>query len=124
MTRLDRPSDPLEAEFFDGIYRRNIENTFFDSRFCKFEEQVQYCVEAAATMLALSRVAKLKALDTGELLRVCAESAKQNCGTIALVADFSARGAELSRAVHNLVARVAAAQLRKRAPTLFDTGTV
>lgn len=121
---FDRPSDPLEAEFFDGIYRKNIKKVLFDSRRLGFDEQVQECVKAAVAMLALSRVAKLKALDTEELLRLCAERARPSFGTVAMVKDFNARSAELVRGVANLVARTAAEQLRKRTPTLPFTETV
>jgi hypothetical protein len=107
------PSDPLLADLFGGLHSgfqgktgmHQIAKVFHDSQQMKFPEQLLGCAHAGMNVLALSRNAKLGALDTEAIeARVLAKLAAsgETLSNFELVKDFEAR----SRLVTQYIARI------------------
>jgi hypothetical protein len=84
---------PLHAELYTGIFRKDIENRFFDCRKMTFDEQLAECVEVAARNLALKRTRRFieAQLDTGEVESVAIAKLQAGKEYLAQLANYQAR---------------------------------
>jgi len=112
---------PLHGELYGGIYRKDIENRFFDCSDMTFDEQLAECVEVAITNLALKRTRRYKEaqLDDRELKSAALAKLAAGMQTLSLEPDFVLRSKQTVQAVvHSVV--VAAVEImtsRCGAPT-------
>jgi hypothetical protein len=102
-----RPLDPLKAELYDGIYRKKIDDVFFDSQRQPFPEQLKACVEEATTSLMLNRTGKMMHVDEIELIELALR--KLHLGAVALesIRDFSQRRRQVTTSVTRCVIEAA-----------------
>jgi len=103
-----RPTDPLKAELYDGIYRRKVEDAFFDCQRLPFREQVQGCVGEATTGLVLNRVARLKTLRAEQIEVRAITKLQPGLAALQAVGDFSRRRDQTVAAVIRAVVESAA----------------
>lgn len=107
---------PLHEEFYGGIYRKDIEDRFFDCRKLSFDEQVADCVNATVTMLATNRVRRFKEaqLDAREVETAALTKLAVGKQALSSVADFDFRRDETVKAVVRAVVEAAAKMIASR----------
>jgi hypothetical protein len=103
-----RPTEPLRAELYDGIFRKKIENAFFDSQREPFEQQIETCVEEAVTSLMLNRTGKMMHLRDADIVKLALQKLSAGIETLKHVKDFSQRRAMVANAIARTVADAAA----------------
>jgi hypothetical protein len=104
----ERPAEPLRADLYDGIYRKKVENAFFDMRRHPIREQLRECVREAVTTLMLNRVATMKSLSGDEIEHRAFRKLTAGAETLAAVSDFSMRQTMAARTVIRAVVDAAA----------------
>jgi len=106
----------LHAELYSGIYRKDIENRFFDCRNLSFDEQLAECIEEAVRNLALKRTrrfveAHLDAREVEAAAIARLQTAKQ---VLANVADYGTRCTQAVAAVCRAVVEATAGIIELR----------
>jgi hypothetical protein len=100
---------PLHAELYTGIFRKDIEDRFFDCRKMSFDEQVAECVEEAVTNLASKRTRRFieAQLDAQEVESAALAKLAAGKQTLGLVPDFDFRCQQTVQAVVRSVVEAA-----------------
>jgi len=112
---VGRPADPLQAEFWDAIYGKRIENIFYDSQSLPFEQQLHACVESAVTDVVNNRRGKAMHLRAEQIAKLALELLN-GAETVRAIADFGNRAKHCAIAVRNAVSAAAAAVYDKKFP--------
>jgi uncharacterized protein YdaU (DUF1376 family) len=103
-------NSPLLGELYAGIYRKDIEERFFDCRNMGFEKQVAECVQAAVTALATNRVRRFAEtrLDAREVEIAAIERLQGPKEVLAQIQNYETRRAQTMAAVCRVVTEAAA----------------
>ncbi len=103
-----RPIEPLRTELYEGIFRKKIENAFFDLQREPFEQQIEACVQEAVTSLVLNRTRKTMHLRDTDVVKLALQKLGVGIETLKHVKDFSQRRAMVTNAIARRVADAAA----------------
>jgi len=110
---------PLHEELYTGVYRKDVEERFFDCRNLSFDEQLAECVQAAVTPLALNRTRRFieAQLDPREVERAAIARLQTAKQVLPHVADSGTRCSQTVAAVCRAVVEATAEIIELRCAT-------
>lgn len=103
-----RPSDPLRAELYDGIFRKKVANVFFDCRQLPFRETVRTCISEAVTSLVTNRTAKLMRIPAGDIEKLALLKLGDQFQVLEAIDNFETRQSQTVQVVVRMVYEAAA----------------